>query len=137
MLTHAPSAHARGHARCPHLTALEGPPSPSPTQIHSVTRSLGQIELAYGMLVESRSEAQMPERMFFSCKVSKLDMSRVVEYPPRSHASKNGQPFAPDGAGANPRGAEARNGGSEGGKAGGERSGVWGLCRCLGVRSDS
>mmetsp|Transcript_27581 Transcript_27581/g.89099 ORF Transcript_27581/g.89099 Transcript_27581/m.89099 type:complete len:164 (+) Transcript_27581:244-735(+) len=99
--------------------------------IHSVTRSLGQIELAYGMVVEARSEAQMPERMLFSCKVSKLDMSRVVEYPPRPTPG-NGHQDAPEGAGANSRGGEARNGGLEGKKVGGYRSGAWWLRGCLG-----
>lgn len=96
-----------------------------------MTRSLGQIELAYGMVVEARSEAQMPERMLFSCKVSKLDMSRVVEYPPRPTPG-NGHQDAPEGAGANSRGGEARNGGLEGKKVGGYRSGAWWLRGCLG-----
>eukprot|EP00962_Isochrysis_galbana_P022394 scaffold6705_cov134-Isochrysis_galbana.AAC.7 len=83
------------------------------------------------MVVEARSEAQMPERMLFSCKVSKLDMSRVVEYPPRPTPG-NGHQDAPEGAGANSRGGEARNGGLEGKKVGGYRSGAWWLRGCLG-----
>mmetsp|Transcript_22808 Transcript_22808/g.69806 ORF Transcript_22808/g.69806 Transcript_22808/m.69806 type:complete len:106 (+) Transcript_22808:187-504(+) len=61
--------------------------------MHSVIHFLDKIELAYGMVIEARAEAQMPEQMLFSCCIAKIDMGRVAEYPPkeRDESSEEGQ----------------------------------------------
>jgi len=52
-------------------------------QIHSVVRSLKSIDLAYGMVIESTKEQELPEVMLFCCKLAKIDNTRSVAFPPR------------------------------------------------------
>ena len=50
--------------------------------VAAVLKHIGLIEMDYGLVIEARTEDQMPETMCFSCTIMRLQKDRVPDFPP-------------------------------------------------------